>query len=39
LVWTLAGTVLVDEPVEPGAKQGRKGSAGPGPVDRISLGK
>jgi len=39
LILALAGTVFVDEFVELGTKQGHKGSAGPGPVDRISLGK
>ena len=39
VVFALAGTVLVDELVEPGTKQGHKGPTGPGPVKGIGLRK
>jgi len=39
LVVALTRTVLVDESIELGAVEGHKGSAGPGPVNRVSLRK
>jgi hypothetical protein len=39
LVVALTRTVLVDESIEPGTVEGHKGSAGPGPVNRVGLRK
>jgi hypothetical protein len=39
LVLALTGSVLVDEPVEPGAIKGHEGAAGSGPIHRISWRK
>ena len=39
LVFPLTGTVLMDESFEPGTIKRRKGPAGPGAVNRLTLGK